>query len=167
MADDGSLQMAEFQQSLDRYSSDINVRNRSPLKFFLLVFVLSIPFYLFGALTGLNLSPDLPVSALMVVAPATAAAILVYRETGSAGVIELLSRSFDYKRIKVKVWYALIVLLKPGIAVLSYGLMRFMGLPLPNPQFQVLAPLGMFVLFFIAAVGEELGWSGYVIDVVK
>jgi tetrahydromethanopterin S-methyltransferase subunit F len=36
-------QMPGFQQSVDQYSSNIIGRNRSPLKFFLLVFALSIP----------------------------------------------------------------------------------------------------------------------------
>jgi len=52
----------------------------------------------------------------------------------------------------------------PGAMVLTYGLMRLMGSPVPTPQFPVLAPLVMFLAFFIAALGEELGWSGYVID---
>jgi hypothetical protein len=79
-------------------------------------------------------------------------------------VTELLQRAFDYKRIRAKVWYAPIVLLMPGVMVLSYELMRVMGLPLPTPQFSVLAALVMVLAFFIGAVGEELGWSGYVID---
>ena len=136
----------------------------SPLKFFLLVFALSIPFYVIGALTEVNLTPDLPVSVLMVVVPASAAAILTLRTTGTAGVVELLSRSFDYKRIKNKSWYAPIILLKPAIVLLTYGLMRLTGFLLPRPQFPVMVVLGMFALFFIAALGEELGWSGYAID---
>jgi hypothetical protein len=73
------------------------------------VFALSIPFYVFGALAGFNLTPDVPVSVLMVVVPATAAAILVHREQGSAGVIDPLKRSFDYKRIKLRFGNAPIV----------------------------------------------------------
>ena len=57
-----------------------------------------------------------------------------------------------------------VILLMPGVMVLSYGLMRLMGVPLPTPQFTVLAALALFLAFFIAALGEELGWSGYVID---
>ena len=47
--------------------------NRSPMKFFLLVFALSIPFWLAGGLTDLQLMPGLPVSALMAFCPMTAA----------------------------------------------------------------------------------------------
>jgi len=137
---------------------------RSPLKFFLLVFALSIPLWLIGAMTPLQLLPGLPVSSLMAFCPLIAASILVYREDKTTGVTELLKRSFDYRRIRAKVWYIPTVLLMPSIMVLSYGLMRLVRLPLPTPQFPVLAALVMFLAFFIAALGEELGWSGYVID---
>ena len=152
-------------KSVDEDSSNtIASRSRSPLKFFVLVFALSIPFWLAGALTTLQLLPGLPVSSLMFFCPVTAALIFAYRENQTAGVTELLKRSFDYKRIRAKVWYVPIVLLNPGVMVLSYGLMRLMGFPLPTPQFPVLAALAMFFAFSIAALGEELGWSGYVID---
>ena len=68
---------------------------RSPLKFFLLVFALSIPFWLIGGLTGLQLMPELSVSALMAFCPMVAALILVHREGGTAGVAELLKGSLD------------------------------------------------------------------------
>jgi uncharacterized protein len=159
-------QMPPLPQSVDRDSSNtvVSRRSRSPLKFFLLVFALSIPFWLAGAVTTYQLLPGLPVSSLMFFCPATAALIFVYRENKTAGVTELLKRSFDYKRIRAKIWYAPIILLMPGVMVLSYGLMRLMGVPLPTPQFPVPATLGMLLAFFIAALGEELGWSGYVID---
>lgn len=137
---------------------------RSPLKFFLLVFALSIPLWLIGAVTPLQLLPGLPVSSLMSFCPLIAASILVYRENRTAGVTELLKRSFDYRRIRAKVWYVPTVLLMPGIAVLAYGLMRLVRLPLPAPQFPGVAALAMFLAFFVAALGEEVGWSGYAID---
>lgn len=137
---------------------------RSPLKFFLLVFALSIPLWLIGAVTPLQLLPGLPVSSLMAFCPLIAASILVYRENKTTGVTELLKRSFDYKRIKARIWYAPTILLMPGIAILAYGLMCLLQLPLPTPQFQVLSTLVMFFAFLIAALGEEIGWTGYAID---
>ncbi len=152
-------------QSVDGDSSNtVASRSRSPLKFFLLVFALSIPFYLAGAVTTFQLLPGLPVSSFMFLCPVTADLIFVYRENKTAGETELLQRSFDFKRIRAKIWYAPIILLMPGVMVLSYGLMRLTGVPIPTPQFALLAALGMSLAFFIAAVGEELGWSGYVID---
>jgi CAAX protease family protein len=139
--------------------------NRSPLIFFLLVFALSIPLSLAGAAIGLDLLPGLPVSSLVVTfCPLIAAVILVHRENGAAGVTGLLKRAFDFERIGAKVWYAPVVLLMPAVMVLEYGLMRWMGSPVPIPQFPIWAPLALFVACFIAALGEELGWMGYAID---
>jgi membrane protease YdiL (CAAX protease family) len=38
------------------------------------------------------------------------------------------------------------------------------GTPLPIPQFPVVGVLAVSLAFFLAALGEELGWSGYIID---
>ncbi len=71
---------------------------RSPLRFFLLVFALSIPIWL--------IEPrDWPITA-SVGTPLIAALILVYREDGQAGTSRLLRGVFDQKRIKPKIWYA-------------------------------------------------------------
>jgi membrane protease YdiL (CAAX protease family) len=145
-------------------ANSIPLRDRSPLKFFLLVFTLSVPFWLLGATTELQLLPGLPVSSLMVLSPLLAASILVYREHKFEGLARLLTRAVDFRRVRAKIWFAPIILLMPGIMLLSYGLMRWIGLPLPVAQFPVLGALVMFLLFFIAAVSEELGWSGYALD---
>ena len=139
-------------------------RNRSPLAFFALVFALSLPFWLMGAATDLLLMPGLSASALMAFSPMAAALILVYREHKAAGVMELLARSLDFKRIKAKRWYVPIFLLMPGVSVVVYGLMHWMGMPLPAPQVSLVPALPMFLAFFAGALGEELGWSGYVLD---
>lgn len=140
-------------------------QRKSPSSFFLIVFALSIPLSLAGTVIGLELLPGLPVSSVVVTfCPLIAALILVYREDKLEGVTELLKRAFDYKRIKAKVWYVPIVLLMPCVMALSYVLMRWTGSPIPVPQFTLWAPLVMFVAFFIAALGEELGWMGYAIE---
>jgi len=134
--------------------------------FFVLVFVLSVPFWLLGAFTDLskNIPINLPIAALMLVNPMIAALILVYRENGSDGVKQLLKRPFDYQRIKRKIWYVPIFFLMPLLMVVAYGLMKFMGVALPDLHFPgVMVPV-FFVVFFIAGIGEELGWSGYAID---
>src|SRR5262249_47963138 len=105
---------------VDEYSpKSIASQGRAPRMFFLLVFVLSVPFWLIGAVTGLQVLPGLPVSSLGAFCPLMAASILVYREDKTDGVKELLKRAFDYKRIKAKVWYAPIVLLTPVVMVLT------------------------------------------------
>ena len=137
---------------------------RSPLTFFILVFALAIPFWVIGAVTEFQLLPGLPVAALATVCPALAALILVYRENRAAGVTVLLKRAFDYKRITTKVWYAPILLLMPVVMVLSFGMMRLTGTVVPEPVISVLSTLILCIVFFFAALGEELGWSGYAID---
>ena len=139
--------------------------NRSAATFLLLVFALSTPLSLVGTTIGIELLPGLPVSSLIVTfCPMIAALILVYRKNQTAGVTALLKRSFDYKRIKAKAWYAPVILMMPGVMAWSYGLMRWMGAPVPAPQFPALAPLVMFLAFFFTSLGEELGWMGYAID---
>lgn len=138
--------------------------SRSPLAFVTLVFALTLPFLLIGQVTGLELFPGLPVSALAAICPLVAAAILVARESGPAGVTELLKRSFDFRRIDKKIWYLPTLLLIPGLTLLAYALMRMLGVPLPAPDVPVLMGFALFLAFFIGALGEELGWSGYAID---
>jgi len=90
-----------------------------PLKFFLFVFVISIPFWLFGG-SKLPIPLNLPVSALAAFNPLIAASILSY--------------------------------------------MRLAGLPLPDPNIPWLMVPVFFFVFFIFAIGEELGYMGYAID---
>ena len=136
----------------------------SPLQFFALVIVLSVPFWLLGAATGLQLMPGLSVSALMAFCPMAAALILVQRENGAAGIAALLARSFDFRRVKAKRWYVPMLLLMPAVSVVVYTLMRWLHLPLPAPQLRVVETLWVALAFFIGALGEELGWSGYVLE---
>jgi uncharacterized protein len=129
-----------------------------------LTFALSIPFWIAGALTQLQLLPGIPISALGLLCVVGAASILVYRENGLTGVAELMKRSFDFKRVKAKIWYIPALLLMPGIMAVSFVVMRLLGAPLPAPQFSFATPFLLFAVFFISALGEELGWSGYAID---
>jgi hypothetical protein len=57
----------------EEFLNTITPRSRSPLRFFLLVFALTIPFWLLGAIVGYQILPGVPVSAFMFVCPVTAA----------------------------------------------------------------------------------------------
>ena len=138
-------------------------RPRSPLKFFLLVFAFSVPFWLIGAVIDVQYLPGVPFSSLSAFCPLLAALVLVFAESKTAGVVALLKRAFDFQRIRRKRWYLPVVLLMPGVSVLVYGLMRWMNMPVPAPQLSVMPTLLMFLAFFAGALGEELGWSGYAI----
>ena len=77
----------------------------------------------------------------------------------------LFNRVFDQRRIRKGIWYGPIILLMPVIYLLTYGVMSLMGLPLPDePYFPFLLIPLLFVLFFILAIGEEVGWTGYATD---
>ena len=153
----------QFETGGDELNSSSH-KSRSALTFFVLTFALSIPFWIAGALIKFQLLPAIPISALGLVCMVGAASILVYRENGLAGVQTLLGRSFDFKRVNAKIWYLPTILLMPCVMVLSYVVMRLMGVALPVPQFSFATTLILCVVFFIAGLGEELGWSGYAID---
>ena len=136
------------------------------IKFFILVFVLAVPFWVISALAkqGLPVPMNLPISALMFPVPLIAALIVVYLEEGSGGIRRLLKRIIDYKKIKPK-WYLPIILIMPIILILSYVVMRLLGLPLPAEIYiPVLTIPILLIVFFIAAVGEEAGWMGFAAD---
>jgi hypothetical protein len=114
----------------------------TPGRFFLLVFALSVPFALLGT-TGLQLMPGIPVSALGFVCPATAAAILVFRESGAVGLRARFERSFDDRRIRSKLWYTPVLLLMPLVTILTYGLMRARGEAVAAVRVSNLDCLGM------------------------
>ena len=148
----------------------------STLTFFVLVFSLSLPFWWLGAVSDMQLMPGLSVSALMAFCPMVAALLLVRWESGATGVRGLLRRSVDFRRITDPRWYLPILLLMPVVSLVVYGLMRGLDLPLPAATTQgqtiaqvlvglpILPALLMFAAFFVGALGEELGWSGYVLD---
>lgn len=140
--------------------------DKSPLTFFLLVFVLSAPFWLIDSVVGQSLRSripvELPFGALQAVVPLLAALILVYAEENRGGVRGLLKRAGDYGRIKSWVWYVPVLCLWSAAMFLEYGLMYLTGAPLPaETQIPTLALPVFLILFFVAGACEELGWQGY------
>ena len=137
--------------------------------FFLLVILLSIPFYVIGAAGNrLPMATFLPISAIMAFIPMIAALILVYRQGGLGGAKEFLGRALDYRRIEGVAWALAALLLMPILALLQYGVLRGEGGALPAAQFFPVAEIVAFsVMLFVGAVGEELGWQGYAYPALK
>ena len=135
--------------------------------FFALVFALSIPFWIVGAATAAELLPGLPVSALQGIVPLVAAVLLVGRASGTEGVTRLIRRCADFTRIRRKRWYVPVLLLAPAMTVVTYCVMRAIGLPLPTPRFALTAIPAMLVAFLGFALAEELGWSAYATDAMR
>ena len=135
------------------------------LKFYVLVFALAVPFWLVGAVVEVEgLAMDLPVSALMLVCPITAAWILVRRDEGPGGMRRLMKRVFDYRKITRRIWYVPMILLMPIALLLTYWVMRLTGVASPEPSTALAEVPILVVAYFIAAVGEEAGWTGYAVD---
>lgn len=131
------------------------------MKFLALVFVLSLPLWVLGGVYPRELLPGVPLSALMVLCPAAAALILAWREHGRAGVVSLARRVLDFSRVRRARWYAPTLLMMPLIAVAAYGVMRVLGRDVPRLEVSWAGVPGMSLMILVAAVAEELGWSGY------
>lgn len=143
-------------------------KNKSLITFFLLTFIFAMPSYILVALASKNiiLSPEMAFVfvPLATLAPIAAALILTFKENGWVGAKKLLGRSFDYKRITKKIWYLPTLFLLPSLFILAWGVTVLMGQPLTDVLFPVVALPIVFVLFFIMALGEEVGWMGYAFE---
>jgi membrane protease YdiL (CAAX protease family) len=130
--------------------------------YLLLVLILSAPFWVLEATINYTELPvNIPLSALATFNPMLVALFLVYRTHGLDAAKNLLRRPFDYVRIRQKIWYVPIFMLMPALMVLSYGLIRITGKTILDPYVPLLMTPFMFATFFIAAIGEEIGWQGY------
>ena len=138
------------------------IKDRSLPNFLLLLSVLSVPCWVIGAIYEVQLFPGFNLYQLPLAMPMVAALILISREGGRAGVIALLKRTYDFRKIQSKVWYLPMLLVIPSIGFIEYLILRFSGTPLPPAQVS-LATLG-YISVFLMTYGEELGWTGYLID---
>jgi uncharacterized protein len=130
-------------------------------RFFLVAVALIVPFWVIGAMSGLQVLPGLPLAGLGTLCPGAAAAIVVYREDGRPGVGALVRRSIH---LEAKIWLVPALLLMPAVSALSFAALRLSGVPVPAPQAGLLGALVLCVASFVGAMGEELGWSGFAID---
>jgi uncharacterized protein len=110
-----------------------------------------------------NLPMQLPISALMAVCPLLAAVILVYKKQKMQGVKDLLKQAFDFKKITDTQWYLPIIFLMPALAFISFWYKNEVLL-ISQTSSSFLTIFLFFILFFIFAIGEEMGWSGYIIN---
>jgi len=138
---------------------------RSVLAFIALVFLLSVPFWTLGAMTGLMLPLGLPVAALTFVCPGVAAVILARRREGPDGVRRLLRRVLDRGRAVPRRWYLVAVVAPPALVLLERALvLPAAGLAVPAWHAPLAAVPVLVVVFFVSAAFEEAGWTGYAAD---
>ena len=139
-------------------SKNISIRN-----FVLLLFGLSIPPLVIGAIYDIQLFPGFKLFQLPLAMPAVAALILIYRESGRDGIATLLKRTYDIRNIKSKIWYLPILLIYPSIGFLDYLIQRLSGISMPSLHFSLPIFLGYSTVFFLT-YWEELGLTGYAVD---
>ncbi len=144
------------------------INNKSPLKFFLLVFGLSIPFWIIDLMIDAKRTSSLNFSIIDIATafiPIIAGCILVYKEEGFVGVGELFKRILDFKRITKNIWYVPISLLPFLMYLLIFLAIRLLGLSLPSEwHISFISIPFLFLLFFVGAVAEETGYMGYAVE---
>ena len=149
----------------------MNARPRTASTFFLLVLLLSVPFWVLGAVVGEIpkevLPIDLPIGALMTFTPMIAALVLIYRRDGGAAVRGFLARAVDARRVNGVGWFVAAAALMPAAMALEYFVLRAFGVALPEPEISLAAIVPFFLMFLVGAVGEELGWQGYVFPILR
>ncbi|HEY0667741.1 MAG TPA: type II CAAX endopeptidase family protein [Sphingobacteriaceae bacterium] len=134
--------------------------------FFILVYVLSAPFWLIQLfINKTNLPLDIPITDIIAAfTPMISACIIVYNEKGRKGVLILLSRIADYKKISTK-WWFVVVLLPFLIFTIIYLLLVLGNCQIPEHwMFLYLGIPFLLLFFFLGAIGEEVGYMGYAVD---
>jgi len=139
-------------------SKNISIRN-----FVLLLFGLSIPPLVIGSIYDVQLFPGFKLFQMPLAMPVVAALILIYRESGRDGIVALLKRTYDFRRIESKIWYLPILLIYPSIGFLDYLIQRMSGTSFPALHFSLPIFLGYSTVFFLT-YWEELGLTGYAVD---
>ena len=139
----------------------------SPTSFFTLVFVLTVPFWVLGDLFALELMPGLPLASLMVVTPTLAALYIRWQGTGPEDARNLLARAVDVGRLRSGGIVVLLLLTNPLIYVASYGIQAGLIEQLPVPDLALDQLFSLFAIFLIAAVLEELGWTGHATELLR
>ncbi len=137
------------------------------LKFYLVLVVISIPFWILGAMAkelAKMLPINLPISALMFVCPLIATIIVNDKEHNVNSIGGLMKKVFDYKKINNKSWYIAIIGLAPAVMLISFLVMKLVGMPLPKPVIPIIELPIFFIIFLFSAICEEIGWMGYVYE---
>jgi uncharacterized protein len=146
---------------------ELSSPNKQPLKFFLIVYGLSIPLWIIETLIDIKGLPlDIPITDILAAfTPLVAASILVYKEEGRVGINKLFKRIFDFNRIIKKKWLMPVILLPSLMYFFIYLIIYFSGLPVAN-KFHVSLPSVpvLFIFFFLGAIAEEVGYMGYAFE---
>lgn len=128
------------------------------------VFLVSVPFWVAGAISGATVTGSLSVGSLMVVAPFVAAMTVSAWSGGGSAIRRLLARAVDPRLPRGAHWYLAAFGLMPMALVIEVAALRLAGHAVP--PFRIVPPAVVtdLGLFWVAATLEEIGWSGFATD---
>lgn len=147
-------------------------RTKFPWLYLVLAYVLAWLFWIPVALTRQDYqsSPLLLITVLIgVFGPGLAGIIMTYWDGDRDIRRDFWRRMLDVRRIR-PLWLLAILFLYPTMQVLTLALNKLLGGAMPVSEFvqeMIAQPLGIpvvFVLYFIQAGLEELGWRGYMLE---
>ncbi len=130
-----------------------------------LTFGLSLPFWVLGAVEGGTFG-SLPIASAMVVCPAGAASIVVSRRDGRRGVRRLWRRLLD-RSVQAKWAWLVAIGAVPASVVATAAVEQFTGDATAGASTPWAWIVPTLVLFGVAAVFEEVGWSGLAVDAMQ
>jgi membrane protease YdiL (CAAX protease family) len=135
-----------------------------PLAFFAVLLALAIPIWLLSPFLGVIRSVHIPVSDLMLgFTPLAAGCVLTLRAEGAGGLVALLKRVFAFRTLARTGWLAAVLLLAPFIDLLTWVGLHLAGhVGEAKPNYLGLPVLA--AIMFVLAIGEEVGWTGYLLD---
>jgi membrane protease YdiL (CAAX protease family) len=134
-----------------------------PWRYFALVQLISIPFY-WGVNAPIQGFPfyGWPAAVAIILVPAVVATALTAWEQGGPAALHFWSRIGDLRRISDVRWVLFALLFPAAVTLASYGIVLNYHLPVPDDvKFSPAAAPALFAMFFIGAIPEEIGWTGY------
>ena len=134
------------------------------MAFYMVVLGIALPIWGLSLFVGVIGTLKVPVTDLMLgFVPLVAAAILVFRAEGSGGLITFLKSAFDLRKLMRSKWFAAALLLAPLIYTLTTISLWLAG-HRGGSRTSLDALPWLTVVMFLLAVGEEAGWTGYLLD---
>lgn len=146
-----------------------NINKNSVLKFFVLVYALSMPLWLTELFINNDSLPlNIPITDILAAfTPLIAACILTYKTDGRKGILKLLSKIFDSKKLNLKWW--LVILILPLLIFASiYVVLKTNNYPIPDKWTNSIYTIPLLLIFFfLGAIGEEVGYMGYAVELLQ
>ena len=125
---------------------------------------MAVPIWALSRFMGVIGSLKVPVSDLMLAfTPLASALILVLLAEGTDGLIAFFKRVFDFRSLARNNWLFPALLLPPLIYALTYVALHLVGYK-GEPTVNLLDVAALAAIMFFLAIGEEAGWTGYLLD---